>query len=295
MRRTIEISASFTGKISTGQFENESPFFAVKEVIEEEPGVDTPITDAEVKERQQLLQELCYAQFKRHADQAYAERIAKKYTEIRFYDGKDGLKYPSVTSIINMDAQFFVSPDELAQCAARGTVIHKQVEIFLGTGEWKAPKDIAEVSPCYLTVIKGSLGLDMEDVDFRGFYADYPFKVLSLESVLLNHEYRYAGRRDIKCIIESANPGKWAKIEGIKFDVPTILDIKTGTSLDKTKGLTQQAAYAKCDEDVEQIGLIHLNKEVKQGFSAPVVTTNIDRYFALFMKTRNDFKTRYAI
>jgi hypothetical protein len=162
------------------------------------------------------------------------------------------------------------------------------------TGEWKAPKDIAEVSPCYLTVIKGNLGLDMEDVDFRAFYTDYPFKVISLESTMFNDEYRYAGRVDIKCIIEAKNPGKWAKVEGVKFDVPTILDIKTGTTLDKTKGLTQQAAYAKC-EAIEQVGLIHLNKEVKQGFSAPQLTTNIDRYFALFMKARNDFKDRYGI
>lgn len=292
MKRTIEISASFTGKISTGQFENESPFFSVKEVIQEE---EESLSDFVIKDRQQQLQDMCYSQFKRHAEQAYAERIAKTYKDIRFYDGKEGLKYPSVTSIINMDAEFFVSPDELAQCAARGTVIHKQAELFLSTGEWKSPKDIAEVSPCYLTVIKGSLGLDMEDVDFRGFYTDYPFKVISLESVVLNDEYRYGGRVDIHCVIESNNPGKWAKIEGIKFDVPTILDIKTGSNLDKTKGFTQQSAYARSIEGIEQVGLIHLNKDVKQRFSTPVITTNIDRYFALFLKARKDFKNRYAI
>lgn len=299
MKRTIEISASFTGKISTGNFENESPFFSAKEIIEYDEETDGKVSaenrDIQIKIRQQELHTICYSQFKRHADAAYAERIAKIYQDIRFYDGKDGLKYPSVTSIIGMDDKFFVSPDELAQYAARGTIIHKQVEIFLNTGEWKLPKDIAEVAPCYLTVIKGSLGLDLEDVDFRGLYADYPFKFTSLESVVLNDEYRYGGRVDIQCVIESKNPGKWAKVEGVKFDVPTILDIKTGTTLDKMKGLTQQAAYAKAVDGIQQIGLLHLNKDNKCGYSTPVITTNLERYWALFAKKRQDFKNRYAI
>lgn len=293
MKRTIEISASFTGKISTGQFENESPFFSVKEIIEYEPNQGN--SDDWIALRQKELQVMCYGQFKRHAEQAYAERIAKQYQNIRFYDGKDGLKYPSVTSIIGMDEQFFISPDELSQYAARGTIIHKQIEIFLTTGEWKLPKDIAEVAPCYLTVIKGSLGLDIEDTDFRGLYADYPFKVTSLESTVLNNEYRYGGRVDIQCVIESKNPGKWGKVEGIMFDVPTILDVKSSTTLDKMKGLTQQAAYAKAVEGTKQIGLLHLNKENKCGYSTPVITTNLERYWALFAKKREDFKARYAI
>lgn len=295
MKRTIEIAASFTGKISTGSFENESPFFSVKEILELDDIQDAQVDDGDIEARQKELQAMCYGQFKRHAEQAYAERISKLYKEIRFYDGKDGLKYPSVTSILNMDEQLFISPDELSQYAARGTVIHKQAEIFLKTGEWKSPKDIAEVAPCYLTVIKGSLGLDMEDVDFRGLIKEYPIKPVILEGVAINHEYRYGGRFDILCLIEASNAGKWAKVEGIKFDVPTLLDIKTGATLDKTKGFTQQAAYAKATDVVQQIGLLHLNKENKCGYSAPVTSTNLDRYWALFAKKREDFKNRYAI
>lgn len=293
MKRTIEIAASFTGKISTGSYENESPFFSAKEIVEFD--VSDEDTDSWIRLRQQDLHKICYSQFKRHAEQAYAERIAKEYQNIRFYDGKDGLKYPSVTSIIGMDEQFFISPDELAQYGARGTVIHKQIEIFLMTGEWKKPMDIAEVAPCYLTVVKGSLGLDMEDVDFRAFYAEYPFKVISLESTVLNHEHRYGGRVDIQCIIDSKSPGKWAKIEGVKFDVPTILDVKSSTTLDKMKGLTQQAAYAKAVEGIQQVGLIHLTKDNKCGYATPQITTNLERYWALFAKKREDFRLRYAI
>lgn len=289
MKKTIEISASFTGKISTGPFENASPFYSIKEIVE-----DGFLTDEQIKGRQKELHQICYDQFKVQADAAYAEKIAKTYSNIRFYDGKDGKKYPSVTSVINMDSDFFISPEELAQYGARGTVIHKLIEIFLTTGEWKNPKQIPELSADLMTVLNGSLNLSVEDVDFRGFYKDYPFKVISLEKVVINDEYKYGGREDILCVIESTNKGKWEKIEGIKFDVPTILDVKTSTVLDKVKGLTQQAPYAKV-EGVEQIGLIHLNKDNQCGYSKPVITQNIEAYWSLFLKARNEFRKRYGI
>lgn len=292
MKRTLEITASFTGKIPTGSFENESPFYALKEVIEfdDEGGY----TDIAVKVRQQELHDLCYSQFKQHAEVAYSERIQKEYKHIRFYEGANGVKYPSVTSILNMDADFHITPDELAQYGSRGTVYHKLIEIFLMTGEWKDYKSIPEIAPDVCTVLNGSLNLSLEDVDFRGFYKDYPFKVLSIEKEVINNEFKYGGREDILCVIESSNKGKWEKIEGIKFDVPTILDVKTSTTLDKIKGLTQQAAYAKV-EGVEQIGLIHLNKNNKCGYSEPCITSKIEAYWSMFLKQRNDFQKRYGI
>lgn len=294
MRRTIEITASFSGKIPTGQYENESPFFALKEILEPLESEFLTVTDEEIKIRQQQLHQLCYEQFKRQAEVSYNERIAKTYKDIRWYDGANGLKYPSVTSILDMDKEFGIPPDELAQYGARGTIIHKQAEIFLSTSEWKEPKDITKVSADFITLKRGSLKLETEDVDFRAFFKDYPFKVIELEKHVVNHSYKYGGRLDVLCIIESTNKGKWDKIEGVKFDVPTILDIKTSTSMDKTRGLTQQAAYAKVD-GIEQIGLIPLTKENLCGFAKPAITTNIDRYWNLFLKARNEFEKRYGI
>jgi hypothetical protein len=193
-----------------------------------------------------------------------------------------------------MDKDFHMPPDELSQYASRGTIIHKQVEIFLTTGEWKAPQDIEEVSHDYLSVVKGSLGLDLENTDFQAFYKAYPFEVIELESTVLSDEYEYGGRLDILCQISSENKGKWDKIEGVVYDKPTILDIKTTASLDKIGGLTQQSAYAKA-KNVEQIGLIHLNKDVKQGFSTPAITTNVGRYWNLFLNKRDLFRNRYGI
>lgn len=296
MRRQIEISASFTGKISTGNYENESPYYAVKEVIELTDAESQSLTfsDDLIKDRQRELNEICYGQFKRHADMAYSEKIAKTYRNIRFYDGKNGLKYPSVTSIIGWDADYHVSPEELAQYGARGTIIDKQVELYLKDGKWRTPKEIPEIYPDIVTLQGGNLGLVVDDVNFIDFYKAYPFKVISLQNTHLNHDHCYAGRDDIKCVIESGNKGKWEKVEGVLFDVPTILDVKTG-SMDKTKFMKQQTAYAKCDPDVKQIGVIHLNNETKQGFSQPIVETNLDKYWSLFLKDRSNFKQRYGI
>jgi len=294
MKRTIEISASFTGTIPTGNYENEKPFYSVKEIMELEEKENEIVEDEFIANRQKELHQICYDQFKHQAEICKLERIAEEYKQIRLYDVAEGIKYPSVTSIIGWDSDFHMSEDELAQYASRGTVIHKQVEIFLKTGEWKAPKDIPEIYPDVVIVKKGNLGLSLNDIDFVGFYESYPFKVIELEKVAINHDKQYAGRLDIKCVIESSNKGQWEKIEGVKFDVPTILDVKTGT-IEETRCFKQQTAYWHCEPDVEQVGLIHLNKKTKQGYSKPYIETDKEKYWHLFLKDREIFKQRFGI
>jgi len=294
MNRTIEITADFSGVIPNGSFENIRPLYGLKEIITLAEG--ETMDDAEIVARQKELQNLNYQQFKHQAEITYSERIAKEYSSIRFYDGKDGRKYPSVTSVISWDSSFTMPADQLAQYASRGTIVHKQVEIFLTTGEWKEPDDILEIYSDLVIVKQGALGLLLDDVDFRAFFKDYPFKVISLENECLNHEWQYGGRLDIKCVIESANKGKWAKIDGVKYDVPTILDIKTGV-IDKVKHLKQQTAYAKAEgnEDVEQIGLIPLTNKNQCGFSAPVIEPSVDKYWTMFLRDRENFRKRYGL
>jgi hypothetical protein len=294
MKRTIEIAASFTGTIPTGSYENEKPFYSIKEVIEMDMDLKECPTDESLKDRQKELHQICYDQFKQQAEVSYIEKIAKAFQNLRFYDGENGLKYPSSTSVIGWDDDFHVSPDHLAQYGARGTIIHKQVEIFLSTGKLKDPKDIPEIYPELVILSRGDLNLEIDNVDFEAFFKNYPIKVIELEKTVLNHEHRYGGRLDILCVIESSNKGKWDKVEGCLFDVPTILDVKTGT-IDKTRGFKQQTSYSKCDPEVKQMGLIHLNKEVKQGYSKPILEQNMDKYWTLFLKDRDNFKKRYGI
>jgi hypothetical protein len=296
MKRTIEIVASFTGTISTGSYENEKPFFSAKEIIEpyDESDPCNVMTDEQISLRQAELHDICYKAFQKQAELSYQDKIAKTYQNIRFYDGPDGLRFPSVTSIIGWDSDFHCSPDELAQYAARGTIIHKLVELYLTDGNVRLPKEVPEIYPELVILQQGSLGLQIDDVDFPAYFTAYPIKVLSLEKTVLNEELRYGGRADIIAVIESSNKGKWDKVEGILFDVPTVLDVKTGT-LDKTQGFKQQTAYAKCLPDVQQLGLIHLNKEVKQGYSKPTVIQDLDKYWTLFKRDRDNFRKRYKV
>lgn len=293
MQRTIEIVASFTGVIPNGSFENIKPLYSITETIDLQDG--QVFTDEQIIARQKELQELNYKQFKTQAEIAYSERIAKEYQNIRFYDGKEGRKYPSVTSFLNWNANYTVPADELAQYASRGTIIHKQVEIYLTTGVWVEPKEIDSISADLVIVKQGTLGLQLDDVDFVGFFKDYPFKVLELESECFNHQWQYGGRLDIKCVIEEGK-GKWSKIDGVKYGVPTILDIKTGT-IDKMKHLKQQTAYAKAEgnEDVQQIGLIPLTNKNQCGFSAPVIEPNVDKYWSMVTRDRDNFRKRYGL
>lgn len=292
--RKIKIIASFTGTIPTGSYENEKPFYAVEEESEIEDDVMNQLVNEMINIRQKELHDICYSQFKRQAEVSYSERIAKQYQQIRFYDGKDGIKYPSVTSIMNWDIDFGIPQDELVQRAARGTIIHKLVEVFLKTGKWINPSELPELSKELTTVSAGSLNLSLDDTSFVNFFKDYPFKTLELEKTVLNHEQKYGGRLDIKCVIESTNKGKWDKIEGVIFDAPIILDVKTGT-LDAESGIKQQTAYWHCEPDVMGVGLIHLNKENKCGYSKPIIETDKLRYWNTFLKERESFRRRFGV
>ena len=293
MKRSIEISASFTGKINTGQFENESPFFSIKEIVEDIDSEDYEVTDEHIKIRQNELKEICYNQFKQHAEIAYQEKVAKAYKNIRFYDGKDGLKYPSTTSVINLDSNFFVSPEDLYQYSCRGTVYHKLIEIYLKTGNVVNPKDVPEIAFETMTVLTGSLGLSLEDINYVGFFKKYPVKIIEQEKVIINDEHRFGGRLDILFQIDSKNPGDWSKVEGIEFDKDIIGDFKTG-QLDKLKGFMQQASYCKT-LGVTQAVLIPFGTDTVQGFSKPVFTNKIDNYFGMFLTMRKKFYERFSV
>lgn len=277
------VTASFTGKISVAQWENVSPFFSLTEKFEGD------LSDKEKAERQQKLYDICHKQFKQCAEVCNRERIKKEYQSIRFYG-----KFPSVTSVINWDADFHIPEDELAQYAARGTIIHKQAEVYHRTGVWEKPQDIPEIYPELVILKQGNLKLSVEDVNYLDFYKQYPFKVIDMEKVLINEKFKYGGRRDIKCIIDSKNPGKWNKVEGVIFDVPTILDIKTGT-VEKLKCMKQLTAYWHCEDDVQQVGIIPLTNSTQQGFSKPTVCTNKEKYWTLFFNDRKRFKKRYGV
>jgi len=273
--KQIEIAASYSGTISSGKYENEKPFFSLKETYDNVE--DKDFAEKRLKE----LANICRGKFEEIEKRSQIEKLVKIREDLRFYD-IGSLQYPSVTSIISWDKDFFIDPIDLKQYAARGTIIHKQVERFLLTQQWPNPKEIPEIYPEYVIVTKGALNLSLDDVDFRGFYEKYPFIASIHEQTVYNTEHLYAGRYDIK--------GKYnGKI--------TIFDVKTTGSVNKTECMKQLSAYAHCEgnEDVEQLCLIHLNKKTKQGFSAPIIEENVEKYWHLFLDDRKKFKQRFGV
>ena len=267
--KETEITASYSGKISTGNYENESPFFALKEIWNGE------VTPEFINERQAILHNLNYAKFTDCERRSLLELIKKKRKDIRFYGD-----YPSVTSIINWDADFYVSPDELCQYGARGTIIHEQCRIYLETGKWLDPKDIPEIYTQMVILTKGSLKLSLDGYNFRAFKSKYPFTSIQTEVAVYNHEHKYAGRQDIKYR---------------RGEVIGIADIKTGT-IDKVKCMKQLSAYASCvgNENVQELMIIPLNSSTKQGFSQAIIEEDPKKYLPMFLDNRAEFKERFC-
>ena len=278
--QSTEIVASYSGKIATGRFENCSPFFSLKEVWTGQ------LDDTEISIRQKQLSVLCSDKFNECEQRELVAKIQEDRKDIRFYQVENE-SYPSVTSVINWDNDFeestkHISPDDMRQYAARGTIIHAQVSRFLKTGEWVDPKDIPELYLYRIILKKGSLGLSMEGYDFRKFYEKYKFDTINTECFVCNKTYRYTGRYDIKGVLDG---------------VVTLFDIKTGSSINKANCFKQLSAYAKGagNEDVAQLVVIPLNNTTKQGFSAPAIETDVDKYWPAFQKDREMFKERYGV
>lgn len=287
----MKIAVSFTGTISTGEFENEKPFFSMEE--------EFTGNDLEIRKRQEDMYGMCRTMFDMVQKESIVRRIAKQREGMRFYPPEN---YPSVTSIIGWDDDYFMGAEELAQHGARGTILHKLSEYYDLHKVWKDPKEFPELYPDLVILKKGNLNLPLDDVDYPAFLEAYPITFISHEVVVKNHTHKYAGRQDAvgtPIVIEEDKEKKikanaWAKL-GVK-PVLTLFDKKFG-AMDEHKYMQQLTAYWNCpeNEDVKQIILIHLNKRTEQGFSKPKICTDKEKYMPLFLNNRENFKKRFGV
>ena len=277
--RTIKIGGSYSGKISTGSYENANPGFYVDETID-----DCQMTDAQVAERLAFWNKMCFDKFKEAEQDAIRERIERERRDLRIIKGEDGRLYPSVTSIINFDADFFVSQEELIQYAAQGNIIDARVKEFIKTGNWVEPKALQDVWTDIVICAKGSLALSTDVGDFPAFLKKYPITQMKCGERLRNEEYLYCGENDFIGIPDFKDAEK----------VMTVFDVKR--TADKVKNGLQLAAYAKM-LGVKQGIICQINDKTEQGFSKPIVydEKTLDGYFLMFTRKRNAFKARYGI
>ena len=290
MKRTITVSASFGGKISTGQYENSSPFFSASEVFEIEDTLVPASQDEKTGEitesihidvldliakRQQALQAICTGNFEAEVIKARIAKIQADRKDFRIIDGR-----PSVTTVLNYDSDFRVSEEDLKQYAAQGTIIHAQVAEFIKSGEWKPPEKVEGIGAELFIIKKGNLNLPLEGWDFPSFVKKYKLENMVNGQRLINQAHSYCGEFDFICTVDGKR---------------TLCDVKR--TVDKDKNFRQIAAYANMDgmEKVEQMMIVPLNDKTDQGFSKPVVNENIERYFDLFLFKRTEFRKVYGI
>ena len=265
---TKEISAGLSGVVPLSSYENLRPSFTM--TVEPENGETADDCFAKIKE-------ILHRQFDAEANKAKVDLVEKQYENIRFRE-RNGKKYPSVTSILDWDKTWRVSPDELKQYASRGTIVHKLLEIFLKTGKWENPYEISELKEDVAILLGGSLGLSWEDCAYREFMEQYKDKieVAETEKTVFNDEHLYSGRYDIK-----------GRFNG----VPAIMDFKTG-SFD----MRQLAAYAVCEDDIEVLVALPVGPtDNKCGYKKPVIETKIQDQFKEFLRARAKFRARFGV
>lgn len=278
MKRKIKVEASFSGVLPTGSYANMRPGFTASMEFEQDFETQDEV-NLTIDGAQQELQTICFQSFEREANKAKILKIQEDKKDFRFYQLPSGEDVPSVTSILSYDSEFLVNDEELKQYAAQGNIIHAQVADFIKTGVWHKPQEIEGTAPDLFILKKGNLSLALDGWDFTSFLKKYPIENLRNGEVVISEKERYGGTPDGY---------------GIVNGVPTIFDIKR--TPEKVKNFMQMAAYAKAStEKVEQMMIIPLNDKTDQGFSKPIISTEIDKYFELFLYKRKEFKKVYGV
>jgi len=275
----VKVSASFGGTLPVGDYSNMRPSFAA----EIEFDSDLPNSELEIDHNQKALHKICYDNFKLVAEVAKIEKIKNDRSDFRWYE-RNGKQYISVTSFLGFDETFSIPDNELKQYAAQGTIIHAQIDNYLRTGKWQAPEEIEGMAPYVMIIKSGSLSLALEGWDFVQFLQKYTLTQMERGTPVFNDRWGYAGLPDITTSIYNG--------------VRTLADIKRTPN--KIKGFMQCACYEMARREMgmepnKQLMLIPINDKTIQGFSKPLVTEDIDKYFEMAIYKRKQFSTVYGI
>lgn len=287
MRKKLRIEASFSGVLPTASFSNMRPGFLASVEFEDDFKTEKDYLEA-VEKEQQTLQGICYKNFEAEAMKAKIIKIQEDLKNFRFYEIGDE-KYPSVTSIASYDKEFFCAEADLPLYAAQGNIIDAEIRNYVRTGVWKSSADLLECTADRFIIktrkTENGKRLSLDGWNFIGFLEKYPIKNLtSIDKPVFNKKYKYAGTPDLL-----------GEYDGLK----TLVSIKRSKS--ETDNLIQESAYAKCDgmEDVKQMMVVEMKSEDdggnKQGFSKPIVSKDIDKYFELFLRKRSEVLKIYGV
>lgn len=278
----VEITVSVSGKIPRRQYENFSPMYSVKEIIND----GRLITDEDRLERQRVIRLQLEEMFNKDREKIQLDELQSIYKNLDFITNpKNGKRYPRVSDIIYWDTEFYINPDELSQYGARGTGIHACVDNWLNKKEW-GPFDKVISKRDMILLKTGTLKLweTLDQFNFIGFMDEFG-KDIELEEGefrAFNDDFFYCGQ-----------PDRVGKYKGKK----AIFDYKCRGINDAD--FKQMAAYCHLDDPrlkgIEVMVGIPLNPKNKSGYGKPVVETEIDKYFNQFLRDREEFKEKFKI
>lgn len=289
MKRKIKIESSFSGVLPVASYSNVRPGFMASMEFEQEFGSEEEVSLA-IETAQQELQGICYRNFEMEAEKAKILKIKEDLKGFRFYPVPDKeLEYPSVTSVANYDKEFHVTDDDLKIYASQGNIYDSEIRSFVETGVWKESSEILECTADRHILKTRSLAsgktLSLESCKFREFLEKFPISDLkSCTKPVFNHKHKYAGTPDLT---------------GIYNGLKTLVSIKRTKS--ETDNLIQESAYANCEgmEDIKQMMVVEMKVEIdggnKCGFSKPIVSTEIPKYFELFLRKRQEVIKIYGV
>ena len=286
MKRKLKVSASFSGVLPTGEYQNSRPGFSAEEEFEFDG--DNAVVDDVLKTRQQELQAICFGNYELEAEKARIAKITADLQKDVFHE-IDGEKYPRVSWVSSYDKAFFVGDEDLKIYAAQGSIIDAEIRNFVRTGVYKDSSELIECTADRFIIKnkKTSSGkyLALSGWNFQGFLEKYPIKELkSMDKLLSSKKYKIAGSPDLL-----------GTYDGLK----TLVSIKR--TQDEVSNFIQEAGYSLCDglDDVQQFMVVEMKAEAdggnKQGFAKPAITKDVARYRELFIRKRNDITKIYGV
>lgn len=287
----MKLLAKAAGTIPTQNYGNYQPEYSVE--LEMPEGSDPKKVELNLRIMREIVENL-YAE----RDRQFREIMEKKQSKpelvrelkVRWYP-VDGKEYPSVTSILNPFGLQFSdqqiadgwTPEELEMYALRGTIVHWQNELWLKTGEWPE----ASTHPDYERLMNydGLHGkIDPKDCNPRGIWqaSQGAIEVTEIEGEVVSKKYRYAGRFDYA---------------GTYNGLRAIMDLKTASNYKSDKKdeyFMQMAGYdiARIEagkNPAEIYVILPANPSNKQGYGAPLVCNEPEKYRKLFLKKVAEF------
>jgi len=287
MKTELKISSGFQGVLPTGSYSNMRPSFSA-EITYSFDGTDV---EGEIKKQQTMLQDICFKKFQAIAEQARIDLVKSQKANIRFHTIKDEegkeIQVPSVSSIASFDVDLPDMPEhELQQYASQGNLADLQCRHYLSTGAWET--DLVKIPETFtdLRVLSnGNLKLEPLIFNFPAFVEKFKVSGMVEGKFCSSLKHKFAGTPDIQVLI----------MDGKKY----LADWKRTP----VKGhFRQLAGYVIAIKEMypdeapfDGLMLIGVKSDTAQGFSKPMISTEVAQWEAAFLKARENFKKLFLI